>query len=334
MKIKTKALPIFEEGPFTDLVTEFILYKRSCGLSYVDSAAYTLRKICGQLNQYPSKNKELTQPMVFKIVEKRPHERYSTQSRRITYIRQFAIYLNRKGYMAYIYPECSIHKEETTFVPYLFSVHEIERIMDAADSLPKIRRYPQYHRVYPVLVRLLYSCGLRLSEALHLMVKHYDPQEKTILIEKSKNFKSRVIPISESMSLVLAAYLENRFGLCPEAEKYIFEAPDGNVYNRGSVRSTVYSIFKKAGLPHNIEENHPNVHSFRHNFAVRAMEKMQSEGMDIYCTLPVLAAYLGHKGVRETERYLRLPDFRMDEIANANNNLVEGMIPEVPQDEM
>jgi len=334
MKIKTHELPIFENGPFTDLFKEFILYKRSCGLSYEDSAVYVLRQICRQLNQYPSKNQELTQDMVFKIVEKRPHEQYSTHSRRISFIRQFAIYLHQKGYSAYIYPECSIHKEEMTFVPYLFSEQEMDRIIDTADSLPEIRRYPQYHRVYPVLLRLLYSCGLRLSEALHLRVKHYDPKGKTILIEKSKNYKSRMIPISESMALVLAAYLRIRYGSYTEEERYIFEAPDGNVYNRGSVRCTIYNIFKRAGLPSNIKERHPNVHSLRHNFAVRAMEKMQSEGMDLYCTLPILAKFLGHKGIRETERYLRLPAFRMSEIANANKNLVEGIIPEVPQDEI
>jgi len=334
MKIKSNELPFFEQGSFTELVKGFIHYKRSCGLSYDDSAVYVLRQICGQLNQYSSENQELTQAMVFKVVEKRPHEQYSTHSRRITYIRQFAKYLDRKGYTAYIYPECSIHKEETTFVPYLFCNHEIERIMDVVDSLPKIRRYPHYHRVYPVLVRLLYSCGLRLSEALNLRIKHYELQEKTLMIKKSKNYKSRVVPISESMSIVLAKYLNSRFGSFPDVERYVFEAPDGSVYNRGSVRSTVYNIFKKAGLPHNVEEHHPNVHSFRHNFAVRAMEKMQNEEMDLYCTLPILAAYLGHKGIRETERYLRLPAFRMDEIANANKNLVEGMIPEVPQDEI
>jgi len=334
MKAKTNELPVFTEGPFTELVKEFIHYKRSCGLCYEDPAVYVLRQICGQLNQYSSEDHELTQAMVFKIVEKRPQEQYSTHARRITFIRQFAIYLHMKGYTAYIYPECSIHKEETTFVPYLFSDHEIEIIMNVADSLTEIRKYPQYHRVYPVLVRLLYSCGLRLSEALHLRIKHYDPQEKNLMIEKSKNFKSRLVPISESMSLVLTAYLDSRFGGFPDVERYIFEAPDGNAYNRGSARCTIYSIFKKAGLPHNVEEHHPNVHSFRHNFAVRAMEKMQSEGMDLYCTLPILAAYLGHKGVRETERYLRLPTFRLVEIANANKNLVKGMIPEVPQDEM
>jgi len=334
MKTKTHEFPIFEDGLFTDLVKEFILYKRACGLSYEDSAVYVLRQICKQLNQNSSINLELTQAMVFKIVGKRPHERHSTHSRRITYIRQFAIYLNRKGYSAYIYPECSIHKEETTFVPYLFSEREIESIMDVADSLPKIRKYPQYHMVYPVLVRILYSCGLRLSEALHLKVKHYDSKEKTLFIEKAKNFKSRMVPISESMALALTSYLKTRLGNHPAAERYIFEAPDGNAYNRSSVRCTIYNIFKIAGLPHNIKEHHPNVHSFRHNFAVRAMEKMQSEGMDLYCTLPVLATFLGHKGVRETERYLRLPASRMSEIANANDNLVEGMIPEVLQDEI
>ena len=61
------------------------------------------------------------------------------------------------------------------------------------DSLPKNRIYPFFHIVYPVLIRVLYSCGLRVSEALMLKIKHYSTSEESIFIEKSKN-RSRVVP--------------------------------------------------------------------------------------------------------------------------------------------
>ncbi|NLC03829.1 MAG: hypothetical protein GX787_06050 [Tissierellia bacterium] len=43
-----------------------------------------------------------------------------------------------------------------------------------------------------------------------------------------------------------------------------------------------------------------------HTFAVHALEKMVAEGRDIYCALPILSTYLGHRGLESTEKYLRL----------------------------
>ena len=329
MRSRSTNLPVFEDGVFTNTVKDFIYFKRACGLKYEDSAEYVLRQISHQLNQYPVDQPVLTQEMVFKIIEKRPHESYATQARRITYIRELSKYMDDKGYVAYIYPEQSIHKEEKTFIPYIFTNEEIKNIFLIVDSLPKNRRYPYYHVVYPVLVRILYSCGMRVSEALLLKIKHYNVSDGTVLIEKSKN-RSRIVPLSRSMSVVLLRYLENRFGSNPDPERYIFEAHDGNNYSRHTVLCAVRSIYKKAGIPVDISIHHPNVHSFRHNHAVTAMEKMQTDGMDLYCMLPVLSSFLGHKGVRETERYLCLPQFRLAEIAEAGHHLINHVIPEVP----
>ena len=329
MRSRSTNLPVFEDGVFTNTVKDFIYFKRACGLKYEDSAEYVLRQICHQLNQYQVDHPVLTQEMVFRIIEKRPHESYATQARRITYIRELSKYMDDKGYVAYIYPEQSIHKEEKTFIPYVFTNEEIQNIFLIVDSLPKYRRYPYYHVVYPVLVRMLYSCGMRVSEALLLKIKHYNVSEETVLIEKSKN-RSRIVPLSRSMSVVLLRYLKNRFGSNPDPERYIFEAHDGNIYSRHTVLCAVRNIYKKAGIPVDISVHHPNVHSFRHNHAVTAMEKMQKDGMDLYCMLPLLSSFLGHKGVRETERYLRLPQFRLAEIAEAGHHLINHVIPEVP----
>jgi len=332
-KYDSKTLPLFEDGPFTPYVLDFIHYKRSCGLKYEDSAPSVLRMICHQMNQYPAESLEMTKEMVNALVAKRPVEAYSTQSRRISYLRQLAVYLNMRGVPAYVYPENSIHKEEKTFVPYLFTPDEIKKIFQVADNLPRIKRYPNYEKVYPVLLRLLFSSGLRISEALNLKIRHFDYSDALLLIENSKNGKSRCIPLSASMSHMLTEYLECRFGISPDRERFIFEAPDGNRYYRCGIRSTIMNIFKNAGLPAVSEVYHPRVHDVRHQFAVNAMEKMKAEGMDLYCAMPLLSVYLGHKGLRETEKYLWLPQFRMEEIAVSDQKLVPGMIPEVSWDE-
>ena len=116
MKHDAKTLPVFEDGIFTPYIVGFIHYKRSNGLKYEDSAQYVLRTICRRLNQYPIDCPELTKEMVDDLVNKRPEEKYSTQSRRVTYLREFARYLNRHSVTAYVYPEQSRHREETAFI--------------------------------------------------------------------------------------------------------------------------------------------------------------------------------------------------------------------------
>jgi integrase/recombinase XerD len=324
-----KKMPVFEEGIFKSLILDFISYKRSCGLKYEDSIEYVLRIINKELNKYDVKEPVLSKEMVDALVKKRSHEEYSTQAKRIGILRQFAKYLLWRDINAYVYPELSIHKEAKTFIPYLFTDSEMQSIFNVADHLQPLERYPYYHMVYPVLIRLLYSCGLRLSEALFLKIRDIDMIECTLYIDKSKKSKSRVVAMSETMSKNLWRYLRKRYGKTPYPERYVFEAPDGGRYNRGGIRSTIINIFKRAGLPYLVSERHPRVHDLRHQFSVKSMEKMKASGMDLYCALPLLSVYLGHKGLGETERYLRLPQFRMNEIAFSGSKLVEGMIPEV-----
>jgi len=334
MKNKNNNLPAFGVGIFTPHVIGFINYKRSCGLRYEDSAEYVLRAICGRLNLYQLEQPELTKDMVDDLAKKRPNEKHATQSKRITLLRQLAIYLNRQGIAAYFYPVQSTYKsEENTFIPYLFNDDEIKKIFEAADMLPPIKRYPKYQTVYPVLLRLLYSSGLRVSEALNLKLLHFDNTQGTLLIENSKKGKSRRVPLSVSMQCVMNNYLDERFGLKPDYGRYIFEAPDGGRYNRHSVRSTIINIFKTAGIPTDPSGHHARLHDVRHLFAVKSMEKMKFEGMDLYCAMPLLSAYLGHEGLRETEKYLWLPEFRMEELSVPASHLPPGMIPEVSWDE-
>lgn len=56
---------------------------------------------------------------------------------------------------------------------------------------------------------------------------------------------------------------------------------------------------------------------------------MKQEGMDLYCLLPLLSKYVGHKGLRETELYLRLPQMGFNEVAQSIQESMGGLFPEV-----
>jgi integrase len=50
----------------------------------------------------------------------------------------------------------------------------------------------------------------------------------------------------------------------------------------------------------------PRVHDLRHTFAVTSLAQMAESGIDLYCTLPILSAYLGHQSLSATDSYVRL----------------------------
>jgi hypothetical protein len=52
-------------------------------------------------------------------------------------------------------------------------------------------------------------------------------------------------------------------------------------------------------------------------------------GIDLYYALPILSTYIGHQGIRDTERYLRLSVFQHATIVNAELDILKGIIPEV-----
>lgn len=54
------------------------------------------------------------------------------------------------------------------FTPYIFSYQQVENIFQAVDSTLSDSRSPMRHLIMPEIFRLLYCCGMRVSEVLHL----------------------------------------------------------------------------------------------------------------------------------------------------------------------
>ena len=63
----------------------------------------------------------------------------------------------------------------------------------------------------------------------------------------------------------------------------------------------------------------PRIHDLRHTFCCHAFEAMKERGFDLYYSLPILSVYIGHQGIRDTERYLHLPEFHHDQLIYASD---------------
>lgn len=58
---------------------------------------------------------------------------------------------------------------------------------------------PFRHLVMPVLFRMLYGCGLRISEALNLTKKDVDLEHGVLNIHHAKKDRERIVPMSETL---------------------------------------------------------------------------------------------------------------------------------------
>lgn len=106
-----------------------------------------------------------------------------------------------------------------------------------------------------------------------------------------------------------------------------------NNINNQIRKQTVQQIFKEVLMLSNIpkRENQlgPRIHDLRHTFAINSLEQMMQKGFDMYTSLPILSKYLGHKGIKETEYYLRLIPKYHQNIEKLNNECFGKIFPEV-----
>lgn len=318
------------EGLFKDYCTRFVSYKQNLGFKYGTGSQRQLLCLNRMLNDIAEGNRPtITRPMADRIVELRKGESRGTRQNRVSLLRKLAHFINLDGGGAYVFPKGILPVYRSAFTPYVFSHMQMGEVVCSAEKMVPSGR-SEIHVALPVLIGLLYSSGLRLNEALSLVVDDYNDRDNSLLIHESKNFKSRVVPLSRSMGAALSRYL-GRTNPGQDAGRLMFPSPKGRKLNRSYVGKLIKSIYAKAGIPSNVQGVSPNTHSLRHTFSVHALEQMHGHGMNSYLGIALLSQYLGHVSITETEKYLRLPQYKIN--GDEAIPLHSGRVPEVLYEE-
>jgi integrase len=324
--MKNKEKQFVFTGPFKDYCFNYVNYKRELGFNFGESSLYLLRYMDDYFKQYNLSSPVLTKRIVENFVSYRSGESEKTQHMRMSLIRQFALFMNRIGFVFYVYPN-ELRPIAKTFTPYIFTHDEIERIITVVDHLSYIPQSKYYHLIYPMLFRMLYGCGLRINEALSLKKSEVDLVNGILTITKAKNGTSRLVPMSWSLTDYCKHYAEN-MGFDMASEGYFYPSRNAGKYHRTPVYVKFKQFMKIAGIfPEGAVG--PRVHDIRHTYAVHALEKMINDGQDVYCTLPILSTYLGHRGIESTEKYLRLTEEAYGSVIDTIAPFYTGVFPEV-----
>jgi integrase/recombinase XerD len=292
-------------GIYASYISEFIKLKRSLGFKY-----NTEEYIFHRFDQFTIDRGEtevgITKELADKWCERRNNESDSFRCHRCVCLSQLSSYLCRLGIRSFI-PR--IPRNQSTFTPYIFSKDQIDVIFSSADLLRaqrKIMRSMIF--VMPALLRLLYGTGLRISEAVALRNKDVNLTENYLIIKDSKNGKQRMVPISESLSIVCKEYVEYRdlLPISKSKEDTFFISLNGSKLTTDAVYRRFQDILKIAGIPFIGNHHGPRLHDIRHTFAVNSLAHMAESGIDLYCSLPILSTYLGHQSLSATDTYVRL----------------------------
>ena len=230
------------------------------------------------------------------------HLRSSTVRRNERALRQLAEYARAAGWDACT-PAAATRVRVRHQPPYVFTDDEVRRLFAVVDS-QAMSSYSNKAMVDPVLFRVLYGAGLRVSEALNLSLADVDTRVGTLRIRDSKNGESRTVPVTGRLTATLEGYITAAHP-APESSDYVFYTL---AVGRPINQSTVYVRFRgylaDAAIPHFTGGPHP--HSLRHGFAVANLRRWAAQGADLAVMLPYLACYMGHADLRGTQYYLRL----------------------------
>jgi integrase/recombinase XerD len=167
-------------------------------------------------------------------------------------------------------------------LPVVLSQEEVKRLIEAAPNL--------FHRT---LLMVLYSTGIRRTEASLLKVRDIDSERRVIHIRQGKGSRDRDLPLTPKLLTALREYW-----LWKKPQNYLFPSTAGH---RGVERpisdETVWYACSRAAARAGIKKR-IGPHTLRHSFATHMLEA----GAD----LRTIQLLLGHRELKDTIIYLHL----------------------------
>jgi len=244
---------------------------------------------------------------------------------------QFAKYLTTLGISAF-FPDRPI--DDKSYTPYVFSENELTRLFAAADRLVNGGNGSGFaNRDFPLILRILYGCGLRVNEALRLQVGDIDLKAGVLLIRNAKGNKDRLVPADRSLTDILDRYV-SVYHRDYAKDALLFSNRKGKQHSDTILRfwfgRTLISadIEKPASIRY---ARNICPHCLRHTFAVKSLRKQDLTGIDMYAAEPFLSTYMGHTRIYGTQTYLHMTAENSEDVVEKTTAYTLGLFPEVPK---
>jgi len=163
---------------------------------------------------------------------------------------------------------------------------------------------------------LIYSCGLRISEAVEMQVSQIDSKRMVVHVRAGKGARDRYVPLPRpTLDLLRCHWKTHRH------PQWLFPAPGRSGTREADATrclplSSVQTVFKKSLKEVGIKKD-AHVHTLRHSYATHLLE----EGVDIR----IISEYLGHRSLDSTLIYTHLTPLMRQGVADTINSLMGGL---------
>ncbi len=286
------------------VVEEYIAYKRSLGMVYgvqgrnlrIFATACGNRDIC-----------QVTPQVVRRFLSK---QTTAMRARHYENLRVFYRFAIGREYTAQSPLPAQAPKTPPHINPYIYPRHELKRLFSEAAKVSTIDRDPLFGITLRTFLILLYGAGLRRGEALSLKGADVDLTENLLVIRDTKFYKTRMVPISDQLSGVLATYVAERirFRRKPTPNTYFFATVKYPFLKHRSVDETFRRLCARLGIHREDGGRYqPRLHDLRHTFVAHRIEAEYAANKDgIQQLLDTLPTYLGHVGLASSQCYLNL----------------------------
>lgn len=172
-------------------------------------------------------------------------------------------------------------------LPEVLSLDEVKQLLSSIKNVK-----------HKTLLSLLYSCGLRIGEAINLKIDSINLNRSLLHIKSAKGRKDRVVPISPVMADLLIKYMHQY-----KPKVYLFEGQNKLKYSAVSSRQVLKRAIIHCGVEKNI-----TLHTLRHSYATHLLEN----GTDIR----FIQELLGHNSPKTTMIYTHVSTTSLEKIKN------------------
>lgn len=215
--------------------------------------------------------------------------------------------------------------------PFTFSLDQITAILRELGTQPANQVTPWRPQTCEMMGVLQYACGLRHGELRRIRLHDVDMQRRTVLVDRTKFYKSRCLPFGDRVEERLRKFIELRSGILPPVHD---SQPLFVSRWRTPLCDSVYGdAFRRAMQALAIttpQGDLPRPHDLRHSFAVHRLARWYREGVDVQSRLPWLSTFLGHVDIQSTEVYLTITTELLEQ---ASARFFAGFGCDVPQGE-
>ena len=168
------------------------------------------------------------------------------------------------------------------YLPTVLSKEEVKVLLDTVDKKEKRNK---------LIIELLYSSGLRVSELCDLKLENIDINQALLNIKSGKGDKDRIVILSKKWIDDYIKFAKKFFKNTPK--EYVFCKKNGKPLSPDTIQKIIRDVAKESGI-----HKHVTPHTIRHSFATHLLEAGEN--------IRKIQTLLGHASLSTTQIYTKV----------------------------